>query len=163
MSKAHFNSFLIAFNDYIIQNGVRLLVRGAKYMKNFIEEFKKFINRGNVVDLAVGVIIGGAFTSIVTSLVNDIIMPIIGTIIGGINFSGIAITIGDANIMIGNFIQNIVNFLIVALVVFTVVRTLNKAQELKKKEPEVEAPKEDPDDIKLLKSIEKELKKLNKK
>ncbi len=131
-------------------------------MKNFIEEFKKFINRGNVVDLAVGVIIGGAFTSIVTSLVNDIIMPIIGTIIGGINFSGIAITIGDANIMIGNFIQNIVNFLIVALVVFTVVRTLNKAQELKKKEPEVEAPKEDPDDIKLLKSIEKELKKLNK-
>ncbi|MDO4940489.1 MAG: large conductance mechanosensitive channel protein MscL [Erysipelotrichaceae bacterium] len=132
-------------------------------MKEFIEEFKKFINRGNVVDLAVGVIIGGAFTSIVTSLVDDIIMPIIGTIIGGINFSGIAITVGDANIMIGNFIQNIVNFLIVALVVFMVVRTLNKAQELKKKEPEPEEVKEDPDDIKLLKSIEKELKKLNKK
>lgn len=133
-------------------------------MKNFIEEFKKFINRGNVVDLAVGVIIGGAFTSIVTSLVNDIIMPIIGSIIGGLDFSSIAIKVGDANIMVGNFIQNIVNFLIVALVVFSVVRTLNKAQELRdaKKVKEPEPVKEDPDDIKLLKSIEKELKKLNK-
>ena len=133
-------------------------------MKNFIEEFKKFIKRGNVLDMAVGVIIGGAFSAIVSSLVNDIIMPIIGALIGGLDFTSIAITIGDANILIGNFIQNVVNFLIVAFVIFVVVRTINKFDEMKKaKEEQPEGVVEDPADIKLLKSIEKELKKLNKK
>ena len=77
-------------------------------MKKFINEFKTFISRGNVLDLAVGVIIGGAFNTIVNSLVNDIFMPIIGIIIGGINFSGLVLKIGEATINYGLFIQNII-------------------------------------------------------
>ena len=83
-------------------------------MKKFLGEFKEFISKGNVLDLAVAVVIGNAFNAIVTSLVNDVIMPFVGIIIGGIDFSNIKITLGDSSIMIGNFIQNIVNFLIVA-------------------------------------------------
>src|SRR5262245_21685483 len=96
-----------------------------------LKEFRDFINRGNVMDLAVAVIIGAAFGAIVTSLVNDIIMPIIGVIIGGIDFSGLALTIGSATIGYGNFLQAIVNFLIIAFVVFLLVRTINQ---LRKKE-----------------------------
>ena len=81
-----------------------------------LEEFKKFISKGSVVDLAVGVIVGGAFSSIVTSLVNDVIMPIIGVIIGGIDFTGLVLKVGDAQIKYGSFIQNVINFLIVAIV-----------------------------------------------
>ncbi len=73
--------------------------------------FKEFISKGNVLDLAVGVIVGGAFGKIVTSLVDDIIMPIIGLIIGGIDFSGLSLKIGDATVKYGMFIQNVVNFL----------------------------------------------------
>ncbi len=135
-------------------------------MKKFIEEFKTFINRGNVIDLAVGVVVGGAFTTIVDSMVNDIVMPIIGRIIGGFDFSSLKIALGgDSYIMIGSFIQNIVNFLLIALVVFAAVKGVNKLHELEKKE-EAEAKEEEPEEsaeVKLLKSIEKELKKLNKK
>ena len=95
-------------------------------MKNIIKEFKDFINKGNVVDLAVGVIIGTAFSKIVTSLVNDMIMPLIGVIIGGLNFSNLSITIKEANIMYGSFIQNILDFLIIALCVFIFVKLINK-------------------------------------
>ena len=109
-------------------------------MKQFIKEFKEFIARGNVLDLAIGVVIGGAFQAIVNSLVNDVIMPIVGAIIGGLDFSAIAIPLGgDAMIMIGSFLQAIVNFLIVALVLFGVVKAMNK---FKKKEEE--APAEEP-------------------
>lgn len=87
-----------------------------------LKEFGDFIKRGNVLDLAVAVIIGGAFGTIVTSLVNDIIMPIIGVILGGVDFSGLAIQVGEASIMYGNFIQAIINFLIIAWVIFTIVR-----------------------------------------
>ena len=82
-------------------------------MKKLIEEFKKFIMRGNVIDLAVGVVMGNAFSKIVSSLVNDIMMPIIGVIIGGHDFSNLSITVGTAKIMYGAFIQNIIDFLII--------------------------------------------------
>ena len=90
-------------------------------MKKFINEFKTFISRGNVLDLAVGVIIGGAFNTIVNSLVNDIFMPIIGIIIGGINFSGLVLKIGEATIKYGLFIQNIINFLATAFCLFLLI------------------------------------------
>ncbi len=99
------------------------------------KEFRDFINRGNVIDLAVAVILGTAFTAIVNSLVNDIIMPIIGVLLGGIDFTTLAITVGDASITYGNFIQAIINFLLIALVVFLIVRSLNRM-----KRPKVEAP-----------------------
>lgn len=101
-----------------------------------IKEFRKFIARGNVLDLAVGVIVGGAFSSIVTSLVNNIFTPIIGLILGGIDFSNLAITFRDTKIMYGAFIQSIIDFLIVAFCLFLVVRFVNKILVKKKKEEE---------------------------
>ncbi|NJN92736.1 MAG: large-conductance mechanosensitive channel protein MscL [Anaerolineales bacterium] len=93
-----------------------------------LKEFREFISRGNVIDLAVAVIIGAAFTAIVTSLVNDIVTPLLGIVLGGVNFSGLSITIGQASINYGNFIQAIINFLIVAWVIFLMVRSLNQLQ-----------------------------------
>ena len=108
-------------------------------MKKFIEEFKTFAIRGNVLDMAVGVIIGGAFTSIVNSLVTDVFTPVIGKLTGGIDFSAIAINLGgDANIMIGNFLNAVISFVIVAFCVFLLVKAINKFT--KKKEAEVPAP-----------------------
>ena len=91
-----------------------------------IKEFKEFISKGNVLDLAIGVVMGTAFSGIVTSLVNDIIMPLVGLIIGGIDFTGMKATVGDASIAYGNFIQNIVNFLIIALSIFLFVKLISK-------------------------------------
>ena len=110
-------------------------------MKKFLEEFKAFALKGNVMDLAVGVIIGGAFGAITTSLIDDILMPIIGVIIGGHDFSGLAITVGDASIGYGNFITAVINFLLIALVVFWMVKAMNK---LIKKEAEKPAPPPEP-------------------
>ncbi len=93
-----------------------------------LKEFRAFIQRGNVVDLAVAVIIGGAFGAIVNSLVNDIFMPAVGMIIGGINFTGLALTVGEEQILYGNFIQAIVNFLIIAFALFLMVRAVNRLQ-----------------------------------
>ncbi len=104
-----------------------------------IKEFKEFIMRGNVMDLAVGVIIGGAFTAIVNSLVGDVIGPVIGMICGGIDFSGISVTVGSAELMVGNFIQAIINFLLVALCVFILIKSVNKASEMSKKKAEAPA------------------------
>ena len=106
-----------------------------------LKEFKDFINRGNVVDLAVAVIIGGAFGAIITSLVNDIIMPLIGVILGGLDFAGLSIEVGEATILYGSFIQAIVNFLIIAFVLFLIVRGFNKLQ---KKEEAAPAPPPEP-------------------
>ena len=125
------------------------------------EEFKKFISKGNVVDLAVGVIIGGAFGKIVSSLVNDILMPIIGAIIGGIDFSDLSIKIGNAKIMYGMFIQNIIDFIIVALCVFIFVKIINKLHFKKKEETVKEEPKKDEKTL-LLEEIRDLLKKNNK-
>ena len=101
------------------------------------KEFKKFIDRGNVLDLAVGVIVGGAFSSIVTSLVNNIFTPLIGLIIGGVDFSNLSITFKDTKIMYGAFIQSVIDFLIVAFCLFLVVRALNR---ITKKEEKPKAP-----------------------
>ena len=101
-----------------------------------IKEFKKFIARGNVLDLAVGVIVGGAFSSIVTSLVNNIFTPIIGLILGGVDFSNLSITFRDTKIMYGAFIQSIIDFLIVAFCLFIVVKIVNKVTSKKEKKEE---------------------------
>lgn len=103
------------------------------------KEFKEFISKGNVLDLAVGVIVGGAFGKIVTSLVDDIIMPIIGLIIGGIDFSGLNFKIGDATVKYGMFIQNVVNFLIIAFSIFLVVKAVNKMRRIKPEKEEAPA------------------------
>jgi len=122
-----------------------MLLNKYKKERKFIlfKEFKEFISKGNVLDLAVGVIVGGAFGKIVTSLVDDIIMPIIGLIIGGINFSGLSLKIGEATVKYGMFIQNIVNFLIIAFSIFLVVKAVNKMRRIKpeKEEPPVEPKK----------------------
>ncbi len=91
-----------------------------------LREFREFLNRGNVIDLAVAVIIGGAFGLIVTSLVNDIIMPLIGIVIGGIDFTSLMVTVGTAEVRYGNFLQALVNFLIVAWVIFLLLRVYNR-------------------------------------
>ena len=130
-------------------------------MKKILKEFKEFISKGNVIDMAVGVIIGSAFSKIVTSLVNDIIMPLIGIIIGGLDFTSLSITVKDSQILYGSFIQNIVDFLIIAACIFTVIKILNKFK--KQKPAETPKPAEIPEDIKLLTEIRDLLKKENKK
>ncbi len=90
-----------------------------------LKEFKAFIMRGNVMDLAVGVIIGAAFGKIVASLVGDILMPLIGLLIGGIDFSGLTFTLGSAKVTYGNFINNIIDFIIIAIVIFLLVKGVN--------------------------------------
>jgi large conductance mechanosensitive channel len=105
-----------------------------------IKEFKAFISKGNVVDLAVGIIIGTAFTAIVSSLVKDIIMPIIAMIIGNINFTTLLVKINGTDFTYGNFIQAVVNFLIIAFVVFLLVKGLSKLHRPKKEEEEEPAP-----------------------
>ena len=107
---------------------------------SFVSEFKEFISRGNVMDMAVGVIVGGAFGTIVTSLVDDVIGPIIGMLTGGIDFSGLAITVGNANLKVGSFIQAVINFLIVALCLFSVIKAFNTAKDKVSKPVEEAAP-----------------------
>ena len=127
------------------------------------KEFKAFISKGNVLDLAVGVIIGSAFGKIVSSLVNDIIMPLVGILIGGIDFTTLTVTVKDATINYGMFIQNIVDFLIIAFCIFLFVKLVNKVSKLKKKEEAKEEKVEEPsEEIKLLREINTNLKKLNK-
>ncbi len=116
-------------------------------MKNFLNEFKKFAMKGNVLDMAVGVIIGTAFSSIVNSLVNDIFMPLIACLTGEVQFTDLKLVLkglGDSAVTInyGNFIQNVVDFLIVALCLFAVVKSINKFKS--SLEPKEEAKKEEP-------------------
>ena len=134
--------------------------------KGIFSDFKDFISQGDVLDLAVGVIIGGAFGKIVSSLVNDIIMPLIGVIIGGVDFTGLKAEIGEATITYGVFIQNILDFLIVALCIFFFVRAIEKMkkrmEERFKKEKEAETLEEKEDEqIVLLKEIRDLLKEKN--
>ncbi len=105
-----------------------------------LQEFKEFIARGNAMDLAVGIIIGAAFTAIVGSLVDDLINPLIGIFVGGIDFSAISFGIGDAQFMVGNFINAVIKFFIIAFVVFMLVRTINKLTRPKPAPAEPEAP-----------------------
>jgi len=97
-----------------------------------LQEFKSFAMKGNVVDLAVGVIIGVAFGKIVASLVEDVIMPLVGTVLGGVNFSGLALTVGSATLKYGKFLQTCLDFLIIAWAIFMVVKLINR---LRKEEP----------------------------
>ena len=127
-------------------------------MKAFFNEFKEFITRGNVMSMAIGIIIGTAFTSIVQSLVNDVITPLLGIILGGLDFTGIAITVGNANLMVGNFIQAIITFLLTALVIFSIMKTLNSFMKKKEKEEAAEEEPEIPADIQLLTEIRDMLK-----
>lgn len=108
-------------------------------IKDIAKEFKEFISKGNVVDLAVGVIVGGAFGKIVTSLVNDILMPLLGIVLGGVNFSNLSLRFGKAVIMYGSFIQNIIDFLIIAFCIFMFVKFINRLTTKAKKEEAVEA------------------------
>lgn len=108
-------------------------MKGRRWNKQMLKEFKEFALRGNVLDLAVGVIIGAAFGKIVTSLVNDIIMPLIGLLLAGIDFKDLSFTVGDATVLYGSFIQTIVDFLIVAFSIFLFIRFFNR---FKRKEEE---------------------------
>ena len=109
--------------------------------KGFVQEFKTFISRGNVADMAVGVIIGSAFTKIVNSLVNDVLMPALGVLTGGVNFADLKFVITPATeevaevaIKYGAFVQNIIDFLLIAIVVFVMVKMINKIRDLGKEE-----------------------------
>lgn len=139
-------------------------------MKKFVSEFKEFISRGNVVDLAVGMIVGSAFTAIVSSLVNDVVMPVVGMLFHGIDFTTLRYVITPATedmaesaIRYGNFIQAVVNFLLVSLVVFTAVRAINRLRRKKEEEPAPApepAPEPEPsEEILLLREIRDLMKK----
>lgn len=136
---------------------LKKLKKSIKKMNPILKEFRDFINRGNVIDLAVGVIIGGAFNKIISSLVNDLIMPVVGIILGGIDFTNLEITIPNflggssaAHLRYGNFIQNVVDFLIVAFCVFVFIRIINKFTAKK----EAEAATEPTTDEKILTVLE---------
>lgn len=132
----------------------KILKKGNKTIK----EFKQFISRGNVMDLAIGVIVGSAFGKIVTSVVNDILMPLIGIIIGGLDFTNLSIKIKDATINYGMFIQNVIDFLIVAICIFIFIKIVSK---FTKKSEEKEEVKKD-ERIILLEEIRDLLKKQSK-
>ena len=128
--------------------------------KGFIGEFKEFISRGNVMDMAVGIIIGTAFTAIINSLVNDLIMPLIGWIFGGIDFTALKVVITpaaegveEAALYYGNFIQSIVDFLLIALAVFLMIKAINSFHRKKEEEPAPEEPAAPAEDIVLLTEI----------
>ena len=108
-----------------------------------IQEFKDFIAKGNVLDMAVGVIMGSAFGKIVTSVVDDLLMPLIGIVIGGVDFTNLSIKIKDATITYGNLIQNVIDFLIIAICIFLMVKTISKVTKKEKEEAVEEAPKKD--------------------
>ena len=124
-----------------------------------MKEFKEFISRGSVIDMSVGIIIGGAFTAITNSIVDSIITPLIGILCGGIDFANWGIQIGEANIMIGALIDAIIKFLLISLVLFSIIKALNKAKSVVSKDEEkAEEPEPVPEDIQLLTEIRDMLK-----
>ncbi len=124
-------------------------------MKDFIAEFKAFAMKGNVIDLAVAVVIGTAFGKIVTSLVENIVTPLIGMLLGGVNFTGWAFTVGEGEeavvLAYGVFIQNVFDFVIIALAIFVAIKALSKLQRKEAEKPA--APAQTPEDIQLLREI----------
>ena len=122
-------------------------------MTKFFHEFKEFAMRGNVMDLAVGVIVGGAFSAITTSLINDILMPLIGIFVSETSFANLTITVGSAVITYGNFIQAVINFLIMAFVVFCMVKGINRLSRKKEEAPPPPPAKEPSAEEKLLAEI----------
>ena len=136
----------------------KIIEKGSKTMS----EFKTFIARGNVVDLAVGVIIGGAFGKIVTSIVNDILMPLIGVLSGGIDFTNLSFKVGDATIAYGNFIQNVIDFLIVAACIFFIVKIIERITKKEEKIEEVKLEETKDEKTAILEEIRDLLKENNK-
>lgn len=128
-------------------------------MKNFWYEFKNFALKGNVVDMAVGVIIGTAFSAIVNSIVKDLITPVFGIILGGVKFDALSVNVGDAVITYGNFIQSVVNFFIIALTIFIFIKIAGKLFRKKEAEKADEAPKKS-DEALLLEQILTSLQKI---
>ena len=122
-------------------------------MKKFLREFKEFAMRGNVMDLAVGVIVGGAFSSITTSLINDILMPIVGIFVSEASFADLTVTVGSAVVAYGNFIQAVINFLIMAFVVFCMVKGINRLSRKKEEAPPPPPPPAPSQEEKLLTEI----------
>lgn len=122
-------------------------------MKKFLREFKEFAMRGNVMDLAVGVIVGGAFSSITTSLINDILMPLIGIFVSEASFADLTVTVGSAVVAYGNFIQAVINFLIMAFVVFCMVKGINRLSRKKEEAPPPPPPPAPSQEEKLLTEI----------
>lgn len=127
--------------------------------KKQLDGFKEFIAKGNVIDLAVGVIIGGAFGKIVSSLVDDILMPLLGILIGGVDFTSLSVKIGDAVVTYGNFIQNVIDFLIIAVCVYVMINAINKITSKVKKEEEKKEEAKKSDEVALLEEIRDLLKK----
>jgi large conductance mechanosensitive channel len=127
-------------------------------MKNFFGEFKAFAVKGNVIDLAVAVVIGAAFGKIVSSLVENIVMPLIGILLGGVDFKGYTIEVGEAVISYGVFLQSVFDFLIIALAIFVAVKALTKLQKKEEKKEEAK-PKEPSEEVKLLTEIRDSLRK----
>ena len=128
-------------------------------MKKFFKEFKEFAVKGNMVELAIGIMIGAAFNAITQSLINDIFMPFIGVLMGGKDFSGLAILVGNASIAYGKLIQAVFNFLITAFVLFLIIKFMAKLKKKPQEEPEPEKEPEIPEDVKLLTEIRDLLKK----
>ena len=128
-------------------------------MKNFIQEFKAFAMRGNVVDLAVAVVIGAAFGKIVSSLVENIVMPLMGVLLGGVDFSGLSVKIGDSILTYGLFLQSIFDFVVISLAVFVAIKALAKLKKDKEEEIKIEPTKETPEEILLLREIRNRLRK----
>jgi large conductance mechanosensitive channel len=122
-------------------------------MKNFIEEFKKFAMRGNVVDLAVGIVIGAAFQKIVTSLVSNIITPLISSLMGGIDFTNYAILVRGSSVTYGVFIQSVIDFMIVAFAIFVAIKIMNNIQKKENEKPEEQKVAEPTEEVKLLREI----------
>ena len=134
---------------------------GLGAAKKELGAFKKFISRGNVIDMAVGVIIGGAFGKIVTSLVNDIVMPLIGLALGKLDFASLSVKIGESEIKYGNFIQTVVDFLIVALCIFIVIEIFEKFKKKEEAKPEETPAVVKSDEALLLEEIRDLLKQKN--
>lgn len=131
---------------------------GKNKGQNFLKEFKEFAIRGNVVDLTVGIVIGGAFGKIVTSFVQDVLMPPIGILLGGVDFSKLSLMVGDASFNYGAFIQAVVDFLIIAFAIFLLIKAINKL----KKNPgkvKIKMEKVEKEEVELLKEIRDLLKK----
>ena len=123
-------------------------------MKSFIKEFKEFISKGNVMGMAVGIIIGSAFTAIVTSLNQDIITPLLGLVLGQVDFTSLSLSVGDASVMYGNFIQAVITFLITAFTLFLMLKACNRFTRKKEEQTaEQKEPAPKPEDIQLLTEI----------
>jgi len=127
--------------------------------QSFLKDFRNFAMRGNVVDLAVAVVIGTAFNKIVSSLVDNIVMPLVGLMTGGADFSDLAVSVGDAEVQYGAFIQSVVDFVIIALAIFVAIKIMTNLQRKQDEAPEDDKPAPPPEDIKLLREIRDALRK----